>query len=434
MATAVVREHAVATLPEEQQLVVPGVAREGPAVREQDGLALAEVAIEDLGAVLGDDLPPGAVSFSLAGSRASARPSTTQQSVARSLPVLNGCELMLMVSPRSCCVRPRFACDVPAWADLDLLAKDRATRRTASSALGSVSNCWQQRRAESEEDRAGTTPAQAPRNPLLEPRMQTVRRLWLASLLFVLACEGAPQAEQSVELAASESALGEKPSLLLVHGAWADGSGFQFVIPLLERAGYTVTAAQLPLTSVAEDVAVTRRMIDSQPGDVILVAHSYGGVAISAASYQNPKVRGLVYLASFAPDDDEILGELLARVPGELTSALLPDVGGFLYIDRTKFGSLFANGVLPPLARVLAAAQKPISSHIFAENIEHAGWRDVPSYYLVSTEDRTIPPALQRFMAERIGATTEEIDAGHLAFISNPLAVARFVLRAARTF
>ncbi|MET0283350.1 MAG: alpha/beta hydrolase [Polyangiales bacterium] len=262
--------------------------------------------------------------------------------------------------------------------------------------------------------------------------MQTVLRLWLASLLLVLACEGSARSDESGELAAHTSALSNKPSLLLVHGAWADGSGFQFVIPLLERAGYTVTAAQLPLTSVADDVAVTKRLIDSQPGDVILVAHSYGGVAISAASYQNPKVRGLVYLASFAPDDEEILGELLAREPGEITSALLPDVGGFLYIDRAKFGSLFANGVLPPLARVLAAAQKPISSAIFGQSIEHAGWRDVPSYYLVSNEDRTIPPALQHFMAERIGANTEEIDAGHLAFISNPLAVSRFILRAAR--
>jgi pimeloyl-ACP methyl ester carboxylesterase len=227
---------------------------------------------------------------------------------------------------------------------------------------------------------------------------------------------------------------GSKPRLVLVHGAWADGTGWQEIIPLLEAEGFPVIATQNPLTSIADDVAKTKLVIDaeSQHGPVVVVGHSYGGVTISGAAAGNPNVKALVYLAAFAPDANEIAAAFLEQYPSLLGTALVPDAAGYLYVDRSKFREVFAGDVSRTKARVMAATQKPVNSHIFGESLDAAAWRDIPSWYLVSQQDNTINPDLQRFYAQRMGATTSEIDASHVAFISRPREVVRFIKRAAR--
>lgn len=228
---------------------------------------------------------------------------------------------------------------------------------------------------------------------------------------------------------------GGKPRLVLVHGAWADGTGWQKIIPLLEEQGYPVIATQNPLSSIADDVATTKRVIDaeSQLGPVIVVGHSYGGVTISGAAAGNPNVKALVYLAAFAPDANEVAAAFLEQYPSLLGTALVPDAAGYLYVDRAKFREVFAGDVGRTEARVMAAVQKPVNSHIFGESLVAAAWREIPAWYLVSKQDNTINPELQRFYAQRMGATTSEIDASHVAFISRPREVVRFINRAARS-
>jgi pimeloyl-ACP methyl ester carboxylesterase len=233
----------------------------------------------------------------------------------------------------------------------------------------------------------------------------------------------------------SEDREAAKPRIVLVHGAWADGTGWQKIIPILENAGYPVIATQNPLTSIADDVATTKRVIDaeSQLGPVIVVGHSYGGVTISGAAAGNPNVKALVYLAAFAPDAGEVAAAFLEQYPSLLGTALVPDAAGYLYVDRAKFREVFAGDVDRTEARVMAAAQKPVNSHIFGESLAAAAWRDsVPKFYLVSKRDNTINPDLQRFYAQRMGATTKEIWASHVAFISRPWDVFRFIHQAAR--
>jgi pimeloyl-ACP methyl ester carboxylesterase len=191
-----------------------------------------------------------------------------------------------------------------------------------------------------------------------------------------------------------------KISVVLVHGAFVDASSWRKVIPLLEKGGFTVTAVQIPLNSLADDVATTKRVIDAQKDDVILVGHSYGGAVITDAAAGNPKVKGLVYVAAFAPDAGEALGGLIERFsPSPLGTALVPDSAGFLYIDRTKFLNVFANDLPKDEAALLAATQKPIAGAIFGEGVKAAAWKTIPSWYVVSTQDNAINPDLERFMA-----------------------------------
>jgi pimeloyl-ACP methyl ester carboxylesterase len=225
---------------------------------------------------------------------------------------------------------------------------------------------------------------------------------------------------------------GMKRSVILVHGAFADATSWQKVILLLEREELAVTAVQLPLKSLAEDVATTKRLLDSEPGDVILVGHSYGGAVITEAGAGSPKVKGLVYVAAFAPDAGEALGGLIERFsPSPLGTAVAADSAGFLFIDRTKFQSVFANDLPEAEASVLAATQKPLSASIFGEPIKAAAWKSIPSWYVVSTHDNSINPDLQRFMAKRMGAKTREIQASHVSFISNPSQIAKVIESAA---
>jgi pimeloyl-ACP methyl ester carboxylesterase len=225
-----------------------------------------------------------------------------------------------------------------------------------------------------------------------------------------------------------------KVSVVLVHGAFADASSWRRVIPILEKDGFTVTAVQNPLKSLADDVATTKRVVDAQKENVILVGHSYGGAIITDAAAGNSKVKGLVYVAAFAPDAGEALGGLIERFsPSPLATALVPDSAGFLYIDRSKFQEVFANDLTKDEPALLAATQKPIAGAIFGEGLKAAAWKTIPSWYVVSTRDNAINPDLERFMAKRIGAETKEIKASHVSFISNPAEVAKVVEAAAAT-
>jgi len=223
-----------------------------------------------------------------------------------------------------------------------------------------------------------------------------------------------------------------KTSIVLVHGAFADGSSWNKVIPILEAGGFAVTAVQNPLKSLADDVATTKRAIESQRGDVILVGHSYGGAVITEAAANNPKVKALVYVAAFAPDAAETLGGLGEKYPATpLATALAPDSAGFLYIDRSKFHEVFAHDVSEDEAALLAATQKPIAAAIFGEAAKAAGWKTIPSWYVVSTQDKAINPDLERFMAKRINAHTIEINASHVGFLSQPKAIVKIIETAA---
>jgi pimeloyl-ACP methyl ester carboxylesterase len=223
-----------------------------------------------------------------------------------------------------------------------------------------------------------------------------------------------------------------KPSIVLVHGAFADGSSWQRIIPLLERDGYTVTAVQNPLTSLPDDIATTKRVIDAQKGPVVAVGHSYGGSVITGAAAGNPQVKALVYIAAYAPVAGEKISELNDRyAPPSLVTALVPDTAGFLYIQREKLHEAFAEDVSEAEARVMAATQKPINKAAFDQVVDSAAWRTIPSWYLLAQEDQSINPQLERFMAERMGARTTEIDASHVPFLSHPDEVTKLIEAAA---
>jgi len=221
------------------------------------------------------------------------------------------------------------------------------------------------------------------------------------------------------------------PTIILVHGAFADGSGWSHVIPLLEKKGYPVIAVQNPLTSFPDDVTTTKRVVDAQKGSVVLVGHSYGGAVITAASVGASNVRALVYVAAFAPDSGEVIGALLEKYPSPMGTALQPDAAGFLYIDRTKFNEVFAKDVPAQEQRVMAAAQKPIHNSTFGYAHGTPGWKSIPSWYLVASEDHAINPELQRMFATRMKAKTTEVASSHVAFISHPDTVAKIITEAA---
>jgi pimeloyl-ACP methyl ester carboxylesterase len=223
-----------------------------------------------------------------------------------------------------------------------------------------------------------------------------------------------------------------KPSIVLVHGAFSDGSSWKKIIPIFEDEGFIVTAVQNPLRSLAEDVATTRRVIDAQKGDVVLVGHSYGGSVITDAAAGSDKVKALVFVAAFAPEAGETVGGLLGKFPpAALGTALAPDSASFLYIDRTKFHHVFAEDVPEGEASIMAAVQKPIAASAFGEPTTSAAWKTTPSWYVVTTLDHAVNPELQRFMAKRIGAQTTEVKASHVPFLSQPEEIAKVIKAAA---
>jgi pimeloyl-ACP methyl ester carboxylesterase len=220
-------------------------------------------------------------------------------------------------------------------------------------------------------------------------------------------------------------------NVVLVHGAYADGSSWGGVIGRLQRERLTVTAVQNPLTSLADDVAATRRILALQNGPTILAGHSFAGTVITEAGI-DPRVFGLVYVAARAPDAGEDYAELAQGFPTPPASEGLRYADGFGGLTEEAFVRDFANGMEPETARVLYAAQGRISQTLFRDRTTVAAWRTKPSWYAVSRQDRTISPELQRFMARRMNATTVEIDAGHLSLIPHPDEIASLILDAAR--
>jgi pimeloyl-ACP methyl ester carboxylesterase len=220
-------------------------------------------------------------------------------------------------------------------------------------------------------------------------------------------------------------------NVVLVHGAYADGSCWSEVIGRLQLAGLKATAVQNPLTSLADDVAATHRILALQDGPTVLVAHSWGGMVISEAGV-DPKVSALVYVAARAPDAGEDYTALAARFPAPPASAGLVKSGGFAQLSEEAFLRDFAGDIEPAKARILYAVQGRISESLFSGKTSNAAWRSKPSWYAVSTEDRTISPELERFMADRMKAKTIEVKASHLSLISHPQEITDLILNAAR--
>jgi pimeloyl-ACP methyl ester carboxylesterase len=222
----------------------------------------------------------------------------------------------------------------------------------------------------------------------------------------------------------------EAHNVVLVHGAWADGSSWSEVIWRLQAAGLHVTAVQNPLTSLADSVAATRRALALQDGSTVLVAHSWSGTVISEVG-TDPKVTALVYVAARAPDTGEDFVALSGKFPTMPVRAGLQEHDGFTTIAEDAFLKSFANGVPHDKAKILYAVQEPAAASLFGERTTAAAWRMKPSWYAVSKLDQTISPDLERFLAKRMGASTVELEAGHLSLVSHPLEIAELILAAA---
>jgi len=220
-------------------------------------------------------------------------------------------------------------------------------------------------------------------------------------------------------------------SIVLVHGGFVDGSGWAAIYKILKKDGYNVVVVQNPTLSLADDVAVTRRAIAAQGGPVLLVGHSYGGVVITEAG-TDPKVAGLVYIAAFAPDKGESVSSLIADPPaGAPVPPILPPQDGFLFLDKAKFHFSFAADVDVDTATFMASSQVPWGVEALAGTITEPAWRTKPSWYLVSTEDRMIPPPAQRNMSNRAGSAVTEVAGSHAVYVSQPKPVAAFIEKAA---
>ncbi|HEY0712719.1 MAG TPA: alpha/beta hydrolase [Polyangia bacterium] len=237
----------------------------------------------------------------------------------------------------------------------------------------------------------------------------------------------------SVSLAAPAAFADEgKTTIVLVHGAFADASAWQAVIPTLQKAGHKVIAVQSPLRSFEDDVATTRRAIEGAKGPVVAVGHSYGGAVITGAASGAANVKALVYVTAFAPEANEKIGALYEKDgKPELLGALVPDSAGLVSIDPVQFRPLFAADVPAERAAVMAATQKPIAAKNFEGAVATPAWKTIPSWYLVAQDDRAIPVALQQFMAKRINAKVANVRASHVPFTSKPKEVAKIILDAA---
>lgn len=221
-------------------------------------------------------------------------------------------------------------------------------------------------------------------------------------------------------------------TIVLVHGAFADGSSWNKVIPLLHAKGYKVVAVQNPLSSLADDVAATRRVVDAQTGKVVLVGHSWGGTVITEAGTSD-KIKALVYVAAFAPSEGEASGNLgkdYAVPPGVPT--LQQDATGYLWLPADSVAKNFAQDVPAAAARMIAATQGPIAAKAFADTTTVAAWKNKPNYYIVADQDRMIAPALQQAFAKKINAVTTTLPTSHVPMVSQPAKVADVIIAAAR--
>ena len=226
--------------------------------------------------------------------------------------------------------------------------------------------------------------------------------------------------------------MSKKPNVVLVHGAWADGSCWSAVIESLQAEGFTVTAPQFPETSLAADVARLRQILRRQDGPTIVVGHSYGGQIMTALGSDAPNVAALVYVAAFGLDQGESLGKLLAGGPPTPALAhLIVDEEKFGWIPETDFVTHFASDVSPTTARVLWAVQQGLSMSTFDDVMSTPAWKSHPTWFLVATKDEAIPPDAERSFARRMGATTVEVPSSHLAMVSHPNEVVRLIEAAA---
>ena len=231
---------------------------------------------------------------------------------------------------------------------------------------------------------------------------------------------------------ASRPAPSTSQNIVLVHGAFADGTSWSRLIPLLEAKGFNVTAVQNPLTSLADDVATTRRLLAQQPGPTILVGHSYAGFVITEAG-KAPNVTGLVYVSSYGPAENESHDDVVRLYPQPAgIPAIRLDENGFLWIARDKFHEAFAHDVDEAQTQIMAAVQKPVSKkNCFGVPVGVPAWKAKPSWFVVSTEDRLISPDLQRFMVKRMGAKSISVPSSHASLVSHPAVVANLIVEAA---
>jgi pimeloyl-ACP methyl ester carboxylesterase len=220
-------------------------------------------------------------------------------------------------------------------------------------------------------------------------------------------------------------------NIVLVHGAWADGSSWSQEIPILQKARHRVIAVQLPEHSVADDIATVKRAIDLVGRPVIPVGHSYGGFVITNAAYNNPNVKGLVYVAAFAPYEGQSLSNFIdpAKLPKDF---LIIDNGGFAYINPNLFHDSFAQDVNSTEADIMAATQKPTSTSMLAEKSGPPAWKQIPTWYQVSENDRIIPPDVQRMFAKQMNAITISLPSSHASLVSHPSEIAQLILNATR--
>jgi pimeloyl-ACP methyl ester carboxylesterase len=220
-------------------------------------------------------------------------------------------------------------------------------------------------------------------------------------------------------------------NIILVHGGFVDGSGWEGVYQILRQDGYNVTIIQNPTTSLAEDAAITKRAIAAAPGEVVLVGHSYGGAVVSEAG-TDPKVAAVAYITAFAPDAGESVSSLLANPPpGAPVPPILPPQDGFLLLDKSKFAASFAADVKPELASFMADSQIPWGLNALNGTVTEPAWKSKPSWYLVASEDKMIPVDAQRMMGKRAGAKTVDQAGSHAVYVSQPAAVAKLIEAAA---
>jgi len=222
-----------------------------------------------------------------------------------------------------------------------------------------------------------------------------------------------------------------RKAIVLVHGGFVDGSGWAGVYDILKKKGYNVAVVQNPTKSLADDVAFTKSVIDGLNSEVVLVGHSYGGVVITEAG-MHPKVTDLVYIAAFAPDKGESVSSLIANPPpGAPVPPILPPKDGYLFLDRAKFAASFAADVQPETASFMADSQVPWGVDALAGAVSEPAWKSKPSYYVVASNDKMIPPPAQRQMAERAKARVSEVAGSHSVYVSKPREVAEIIEKAA---
>jgi pimeloyl-ACP methyl ester carboxylesterase len=264
----------------------------------------------------------------------------------------------------------------------------------------------------------------------LKPERTTIMKktYWVVTVVAML-MSAALVLRTPLTVAASQSASTGIKNVVLVHGAFADGSGWDAVAKILEKDGYTVSVAQPPETSYADDVKYTKAAIDAMGGPVVLVGHSYGGSIISEAG-NGPNVAALVYIAAFALDEGESCASIETAVP-QASKAFKPDSNGNWWIEQNHFAADFAADIPATQAHFMAIAQVPISTDSFTHKVTNPAWKNKPTFYMVASSDRSINPIQERMMAKRANAKTVEVNSSHVAYMSHPKEAAKLIEEAA---